>query len=204
MAKAPCGDEGPWNECQHDSSIQSRSTIFIPRLSQNLIAWKDLQNSWGLSVTDTHTITALQRAKICEGLEPDLLNILATAFHSQTVPASSEFIKHDAQSRDVFIIVNGIVEIEIPVVGKQNNSSLARLKPGDSVGEFALLRDSRRTATARAVSEVKLIVATSDEVLKLFDQHPRLGYIVCRNLGRIVADRLNDTNMQLRSELSRS
>jgi CRP/FNR family cyclic AMP-dependent transcriptional regulator len=155
-------------------------------------------------VTDVNATMALQHAKICEGLEPDLLTILASVFQFETVPATTEFIKHDARSRDVFIIVSGSVEIEIPVVGKQQNSSLARLKPGDSVGEFALLRDARRTATARAVSEVKLIVARSDEILALFDQHPRLGYIVCRNLGRILADRLNDTNMLLRSELSRN
>lgn len=149
-------------------------------------------------------VTALKRAKICEGLDDDLVQILSTVFQTHTVPASTQFIKHDAQSRDVFIIVSGIVEVEIPVVGKEANSSLARLKPGDSVGEFALLRDARRSATARAINDVSLIVASSDQVLKVFEEHPKLGYYVCRNLGKILADRLTDTNMQLRSELSRS
>lgn len=155
-------------------------------------------------MSDSIIQTALERAKICEGIDASLVAILAKAFQVHAASQGTQFIKQDAQSRDVFIIASGIVEVEIPIVGKQGNSSLARLKPGDSVGEFALLRDARRTATARAVTDVQLIVASSDEVLSLFDQHPRLGYIVCRNLGRILADRLTDTTMQLRSELSRS
>ena len=148
--------------------------------------------------------TALEHAKICEGLDPAHLDILTSAFKLVSVVPGTHFIKHDALSKDVYIIVNGVVEVEIPVVGKTGNSSLARLKPGDSVGEFALLRDARRSATARSISDVTLIVANSDDILKLFDKHPAMGYCVCRNLGRILADRLTDTNMQLRSELSRS
>ena len=155
-------------------------------------------------MSDNKIAETLQRARICEGLAPDLVNILATAFTVENASAGTQFIKHDTQSKDVFIIASGIVEIEIPVVGKQSNSSLARLKPGDSVGEFALLREARRSATARAVNDVSLIVASSDAVVKLFEEHPALGYNVCRNLAKILADRLTDTNMQLRSELSRS
>lgn len=148
--------------------------------------------------------TALRRSKICEGLDPTLIDSLANLFKPMTVVTGTQFIKHDSQSKEVFIIVSGVVEVEIPVVGKTSNSALARLKPGDSVGEFALLRDARRSASARAVNDVNLAVANSDEILKLFDLQPAMGYCVCRNLGRILADRLNDTNMQLRSELSRS
>lgn len=148
-------------------------------------------------------IAALERAKICEGLEPGLLEVLASIFKLVEAESGYRFIEHDAKSSDLYIIVKGLVEIEIPVVGKSTNSALARLKAGDSVGEFALLRDARRSATARAVGDVKMIVASSADVLKLFDAHPAMGYCVCRNLGRILADRLNDTNMQLRSELSR-
>ncbi len=152
---------------------------------------------------DVAVLTALERAKVCEGLEPGLLAILATLFRLLHAESGFRFIEHDSHSKDIYIIVKGTVEIEIPVVGKASNSSLARLKPGDSVGEFGLLRDARRSATARAIGEVQLIVADSSEILKLFELHPAMGYCVCRNLGRILADRLTDTNMQLRSELSR-
>jgi CRP/FNR family cyclic AMP-dependent transcriptional regulator len=153
---------------------------------------------------DVSIKTALERAKICDGLEPTLLSSLATLFKPVNFASGTQFIKHDSQSKDIFIIVNGVVEIEIPVVGKTTNSALARLKPGDSVGEFALLRDARRSATARAINDVSAVVANGDEILKMFDLQPAMGYCVCRNLGRILADRLTDTNMQLRSELSRS
>ena len=153
---------------------------------------------------DVSITTALQRSKICEGLELGLLNSLATLFKPVAFATGSQFIKHDTQSKEIFIIVSGVVEIEIPVVGKTTNSALARLKPGDSVGEFALLRDARRSATARAINDVTAIVCNSTEILEMFDLHPAMGYCVCRNLGRILADRLTDTNMQLRSELSRS
>lgn len=155
-------------------------------------------------MTEVTVQQALERAKLCEGINSDLIAKFAKTFREETIAAGTQFIKHDTQSKDFYIIASGLVEVEIPVIGRDQNSSLARLKPGDSVGEFVLLRDARRTATARTVSEAKLLVATSEQVLKLFDDEPVLAYGVCRNLAKILADRLNDTNMQLRSELSRS
>lgn len=146
----------------------------------------------------------LERAKLCEDIEGALIEKFAGCFRSETLAAGTQFIKHDTQSKDFYIISSGIVEVEIPVIGMNTNSALARLKPGESVGEFVLLRDARRTATAKVVNESRVIVASSDVVLKLFDEEPVLGYGVFRNLAKILADRLNDTNMQLRSELSRS
>ena len=148
-------------------------------------------------------VSAVKTAKMCEGLIPEQVEALAALFTLFTVKMGEDFIKHDERGNEVFIIVQGSVEVEIPLVGQKDTSAIAKLGAGDSVGEFALLREARRSASAHSIAESTLVRAKSDEILNLFNSQPAMGYCVCRNLGRILVDRLEDTNMQLRGALSR-
>lgn len=150
--------------------------------------------------------TLLSKAKVCEGLAPEQLASLASLFSLERAELGDHIIEHDEQSKDVFIVCAGQVEVELPLIGakiKTASSAIAKLGPGETVGEFALLRTSRRTATARAVSDVTLLRAQADALLQMFEVQPAIGYRIFRNMSRILVERLSDTNMQLRSALSR-
>lgn len=144
----------------------------------------------------------LSETQLCLGLTSDDLVTLASRLREVTIPAGKNFIEHDSCTNQVFVILEGQVEVAIPLVGNRGQTVLAKLGRGETVGEFALIREARRAASSRALTELKVLVTESDDLMKLFEVHPRIGYLVFRNLSRIIVDRLVDTNMAVRNVMS--
>ena len=69
------------------------------------------------------------------------------------IPAGTTFIKEGAVARQVFLIVDGEAEV------LQGGSPLARLLPGQFVGEMALLDNGPRSASVRAATNLHVLVA---------------------------------------------
>lgn len=57
-------------------------------------------------------------------------------------------------------------------------------------GEIALLEDTKRTATIRAVTDCVLLEIRKDDFLQLAEKDNQLGYRILLNLARIVSARL--------------
>jgi len=69
--------------------------------------------------------------------------------------------------------------------------SVAQMTAGTSFGELALLTDTRRTASIRAVTCVELVVLTKTALQNVFEDHPEFEHILHNiALERLEADRL--------------
>jgi CRP-like cAMP-binding protein len=75
---------------------------------------------------------------------------------------------------------------------------LASAKPGEFIGELALLDDAPRTASAIAVDETSVVALYRTDLLALSQTRPRLGVKVLMQLSQIVAERLRRTNRALK------
>ena len=158
--------------------------------------------STGSSEEKTEILSILKQSKLFEGLDEKHLEKLAPLFKLKDVPAGHRFVEYKTASSELFLVVTGEAEVQIPLAGKQKASVLAKLFPGDSVGEFALLRDARRTATACALTDARLMRVYCADLQRLFEKEPTIGYHVLVNLGRVLVDRLSDTNLQLQGLMS--
>jgi len=90
---------------------------------------------------------------------------LARGLESVDVPAGHDVVTQGALGDRYFVIESG----EAEVIG--DGQVVATLGPGMGFGEIALLRRSRRTATVRATSDLRLKVLRSDRFLPVV-----LGY----------------------------
>lgn len=147
-------------------------------------------------------VSKLPLFRICAGLEDADLQSLASLLSLETIAAGTEFLRHDDANGKVYFIVDGMVEVTVPLVANKGRAQLAKLGRGDTVGEFALVRDARRSASSVAISEVVALSGDNVALLNHFELHPRLGYLVFRNLSRILVERLVDTNMTLRNAMA--
>jgi len=99
---------------------------------------------------------------------------------------------------EMYIIQSGQVEILKRVAG--SDTRLAVLEKGDFFGEMSLLEDLPRAASARAVSDLKLLEiggATFDQMLR---SNPEIAIRILRKLSR----RLRQTDDLLRETLGTS
>jgi hypothetical protein len=75
-----------------------------------------------------------------------------------THKAGAVLVEQGEPGNSVFLLLDGVVVVEV------DGEPLAELGPGAIVGERAVLEGSRRTATLRAVTKVRVATATADQL----------------------------------------
>jgi len=93
---------------------------------------------------------------------------------------------------ELFIILSGKVEI-VKKNAQGKNIVLAHLSSGDFFGEMAILQNTLRTATAKAVEDTKVIVLDKKSFLKNVSAYPQLSLVILRKMS----ERLQQTSEKL-------
>jgi len=98
---------------------------------------------------------------------------------------------------EMYIIQDGRVEIVKQIVGEARQ--LAVLEKGDFFGEMAILEDKPRTAAARALTPIKLLMINGSTFDQMLRSNPEIAVRMMRKLSR----RLRETDGMLRESLGR-
>lgn len=99
----------------------------------------------------------------------------------------------------LFLVWDGRVAIELESGGR--HTTLAQLEKGHFLGELALLDESPRSATARAVVKTKTLALYRNDLKRLIGTDPATACLIYRSLATIVGDRLRTTNDLVQNEL---
>jgi anti-sigma regulatory factor (Ser/Thr protein kinase) len=110
-------------------------------------------------------VDLLKRSPIFAPLPDDLLEVLAAKLIPFSVSANETIIR-EGDPGDLFYLV-GAGELDVSVEG----CHVTTLGPRDSVGEIALLRNRRRTATIVAKEAVELYALTREDFLTAVESH---------------------------------
>jgi CRP-like cAMP-binding protein len=148
------------------------------------------------------TSAQLQKFALFSDLSLEECGTLASCFQLQEYAAGTELIQQDDLSVNLYLIVEGIVEVSLPLVGVTTSTRIAKFGPGECVGELALARVARRAASAVVKLKSQCLTANASELTEICAQHPRIGFAVYKKLSEIITDRLVSTNMQLRNSES--
>jgi voltage-gated potassium channel len=87
---------------------------------------------------------------------------------SQTVDAGATIVRRGDPGHSMYFVANGEVEIEL-------KDSKIKLGVGDFFGEIALLRQTRRTATVKALTRTSLLVLDAQDLRALMERSPRIA-----------------------------
>lgn len=113
-------------------------------------------------------------------------------------------LEESGKSADLFLLVSGRVSVEMEMAGHGNagrRDLLVRLRPGDVFGEMAFLEHTRRSAYVVANDDISCLKLNGDMLKNLLEEDTALGYLFMRNLARILAHRLVDSNFRWRNEV---
>lgn len=147
-------------------------------------------------------IDSLRALELFHGLTDGELTALWAIAEAQSIRSGTVLFEEDAPSTDLFVLVTGVVQIELKLHGKTAPEVLAQIRGKDLLGELALIDGNRRSATARAVADATVYRFTRDGLTAVMEQHPRLGFVLMKNLANTVASRLRTSNLNMRSLLS--
>ncbi|EKF74167.1 cyclic nucleotide-binding protein [Alcanivorax hongdengensis A-11-3] len=138
----------------------------------------------------------LARMRLFSGLSDEELAQLEKLVFVNRLPAGEAVCREGDRSDFVCFVVKGCLDIV-----KQNPDGgevvIAHLRPGDSMGEMALVDHEPRSATVRAAEDATLIVLTRKGVEQLRKRSPNAVSIVMENIARLLCDHLRRTSSQL-------
>jgi CRP-like cAMP-binding protein len=112
---------------------------------------------------------------------------IAKASNEVHVKEGHVLVDQGDAGRDAYVIVNGTATV------KRNGRKVGTLKPGDSIGELALLDHGPRTATVTADGDLTAIVLTAREFAGVLDEVPSLA----RKLLAQLASRVRELDRQI-------
>jgi len=125
---------------------------------------------------------------------------LVSLWKVRTLKSGEVLFRKGEPGSSMYVIDSGEVEIVLPVDPPVNEVQLSILKEGEFFGELSLFADTPRTATARAVTDTKLVEMQRVDFITLAMERPSIGVSM---LGEM-AKRLQLTNELISSLASKN
>ena len=154
-------------------------------------------------------IHILRDVDIFADLTPVHLKEIADISTIRPFEASEIVFKENTTSHELYVILQGMVEILIDpsILGTVNSEdtglkTIATLRIGESFGEVALVDQGVRSASAICVQDnTRLLVVPEKEFNQLCQKDFELGYIVMRNIAGDLSFKLRQTDIGLREQI---
>lgn len=141
----------------------------------------------------------LPRLEVFNFLEKEDYPIIEKYMFSYDYEKGSYVFKEGAHGGYMFFIVDG--EIEIIKQFDTAKHTIATLSTGRSVGEMSLIDGAPRSATARAKTDLKLIVLKREDFNKLNEENPAIANKVLMGVAALLSSSLRDTNNRFTEKL---
>ncbi|MGB6057633.1 MAG: cyclic nucleotide-binding domain-containing protein [Microthrixaceae bacterium] len=115
------------------------------------------------------------------------LQRLARAVDHVTLKPGDEMTHQGSVGREAFVIISGVASVI------KDGAEVARLGPGDHVGELSLLDGGPRSATVRAETDMELLVLSKPAFNAVLDEVPTLAHKLLVSM----AERLRESEQSL-------
>jgi CRP/FNR family cyclic AMP-dependent transcriptional regulator len=149
---------------------------------------------------------ALRRAAIFAGLpDTDVAQLVAVARGQQCRTDECLFLLGDHADR-LYVVLRGRVELTFPLSfdGVVRDVAVESKTPGSALGWSALVKPHRFTLSARAAEPSELAAFPRQDLLRVFEAEPRIGYLVMRHVAEVVGRRLLQVEALWARELQRA
>jgi signal transduction histidine kinase len=133
---------------------------------------------------ETTDRAVLRRVPLFAELSEEDLDLVAAAASPVELDAGDQLVAEGAAGDALFVVVTG----ELEVVKQSHNASvpIARVGPGEIVGEMAVLEDKPRMACVNAVTPVRVVRIGRDAILELVSTRPSATMSMIRTvMGRL-------------------
>jgi CRP-like cAMP-binding protein len=147
------------------------------------------------------TKDGLRSIRIMENLTDEMLDLLIPCIDLRQYEARDVIFREGDRSEYFYMIKSGKVLLEKRISSKIT-VSIASIKPGLSFGWSALLSDPLRLDAVCSESST-IYTLDAKESMKLTEDNPKMGYLIYRNLIRIVQRRLDLRTEQFVRMISR-
>ncbi len=151
----------------------------------------------------TLDLNFLEKIPLFVGLKREELERVRSIMTIRTITEGSFIIRENEQGHEMFVLLDGEVEVSRTLLLKISGSGmdhrdkmLNRLTANDHAffGEMGLFDEkSERSASVIAKTRCSVAVLERDSFFNLTESDKEIGYVILKNILRIVSDRLDKT-----------
>ncbi len=134
----------------------------------------------------SEALALLQAAPLFANIETSKLKLLAYASDEARFAAGETLFVQGGASDVAYVIAEG--EAEVTWRGPHGASILARLGPGNIVGEIALIAEVPSMTTVVALSPIVALRIKRDVFLEMIEEYPRIAVAIIRELARVIGE----------------
>ena len=120
----------------------------------------------------------LESLPLFSGCSPRELEAIGRLADETTVPAGTILTREGHPGHECFVLLEGRADVRV------GRKLVARIGPGEIVGEMALLESEPRTATVVTKTPVRTLVMTRPSFTAVLEQAPSFARRVMRTLAR--------------------
>ncbi len=131
---------------------------------------------------DSRRLAALSRLEVFGSLEDDERKLLAERLKRAPFARGEILTRQGSEAHWLYIIVNG--EAEVRLEDGAAGRTLARLGPGDFMGEMGLLTGEARSATVTALSDVECYRLDRESFADIVARRPKIAEDISGVLAR--------------------
>jgi CRP/FNR family transcriptional regulator, cyclic AMP receptor protein len=145
-------------------------------------------------------VDVFKQSSIFDGLGESDMKKIAEGCTEQAFPMGTVIIEENDPPREVlYLIKNGEIVVTTGQVGSNSEKDeegtfITTLGAGDAFGEMALVDEMPHSATVKTISDSIVILLPSTYFFKLVENDNNIGYIVIRNIAKIICSRLRASN----------
>lgn len=166
-----------------------------------------MEDAGGTRPSDSGAIEsgALRRAAIFSELsDEEMALITAAARPVRCAKGECLFLLGDDADR-LYVVLAGRIDLSFPLAFGDvvRDVPVEPKLPGSALAWSALVRPHRFTLSARAAEASELASFLRQDLLRIFETHPRIGYVVSRHIAEVVGRRLLQMQALWARELQR-
>jgi CRP-like cAMP-binding protein len=137
--------------------------------------------------------------------DTEAAQLLAVARPQQCHKGECLFLLGDHADR-LYVVLTGKMELTFPLSfgGVVRDVPVELKTPGSALGWSALVKPHRFTLSARAAETSELAAFLRQDLLRVFEAEPRIGYVVMRHISEVVGRRLLQVQALWARELQRA
>jgi len=145
-------------------------------------------------------IELLQNSVLFKGCSRESIELLLGMFQERQIKQNATIFAEHMPAEALYIVKSGNVRITV-MAGEGEEMGLLLLGPGEFFGELALIQETNRLVTARAVSPVDLLLLTRKDFQAFLDLDPRTGSKVLMTIAKLLAIRVKAYSERLKELL---
>ena len=138
----------------------------------------------------------LKEIELFQQIDFEVMNEIAGICSEVEYSKDTTIFERAEKAKCLYILIEGKVYL---VIKNGGSISYSLTEPGDVFGWSSMLEHGNYTASGICATDLKAVRIEKDKIIKIFDNHPYVGFKVLQRLAGVISRRLSNAYQDLLS-----